>query len=70
MKSAMVFPRKHLGISELNGASDALKGLFGVPDSDDADYPSNSTKMLLKNNHDTQMLMTQQINVISDAIIN
>lgn len=61
-------PRQKRGL--FNGASYVLNWLFGTPDSDDAQYYSDSIKMLVEKNHDVQMLMKQQIHIISNAIQN
>lgn len=54
----------------LNGISYAVNWLFGIPDADDAKYYDESIKSLLKDNRNTQLLMKQQISIISNAIQN
>lgn len=53
-----------------NGVSYAFNWLFGTPDADDAQFYSDSIKNLLEQNHDVQLLMKQQIHIISSAIKN
>lgn len=60
--------RKRRGI--FNGVSYVFNWLFGTPDASDAKYYSESIKNLIEKNHDVQMLMKQQIHVISSAIKN
>lgn len=60
--------RERRGI--FNGASYAFNWLFGIPDAGDAKFYSDSIKELEQNNHDIQMLMKQQIHIISGAIKN
>lgn len=60
--------RKKRGL--LNGISYAVNWLFGIPDADDAKYYDESIKSLLNANKNTQLLMKQQIAVVSNAIQN
>lgn len=53
-----------------NGASSGLKWLIGTPDSDDAESYSKSNDALMHNDRDTQLIMKQQIHVMSDTIDN
>lgn len=53
-----------------NGVSYAFSWLFGTPNSDDAEFYSESIKDLFEKNHEVQLLMKQQIHIISDAITN
>lgn len=54
----------------LNGVSYPIKWLFGIPDSDDAQFYTNSIDELISDQRQTQTLMQQQIHVISDTISN
>lgn len=58
--------RKRRGI--VNGISTALKWLFGVPDADDAKYYDEAIKSLVNKNRETQILMQQQIHIMSSSI--
>lgn len=60
--------RKRRGI--FNGASYAFNWLFGTPDAGDAKFYSDSIRDLTEKTHDVQMLMKQQIHIISSAIKN
>lgn len=60
--------RKRRGL--FNGVSKAFNWLFGVPDSDDASYYTQSINDLNTKNHDIQSLMKQQIHIISSALKN
>lgn len=60
--------RKRRGL--FNGVSKAFNWLFGVPDSDDAYYFSQSINDLNSKNQDIQSLMKQQIHIISSALKN
>lgn len=53
-----------------NGVSYAFNWLFGTPDAADAKFYSDSIKKLSQQNHDIQLLMKQQVQIISDAIDN
>lgn len=64
------FPNHRAKRGIFNGGSYVFNWLFGTPDADDAEYYSESIKMLVEKNHDVQLLMKQQINIISDAIKN
>lgn len=52
----------------IDGVSYAFKWLFGIPDADDAKYYADAISTVEKQNHDVQMLMKQQIHIISEAI--
>lgn len=52
----------------VDGVSYAFKWLFGIPDADDAKYYADAITTIEKQNHDVQMLMKQQIYIISEAI--
>lgn len=54
----------------LNGVSYPIKWLFGIPDSDDAQFYSNSITELMSDQRQTHTLMQQQIHVITDTIRN
>ena len=60
------FGRSKRGL--IDGVSYAFKWLFGVPDADDAKYYADAISAVEKQNHDVQMLMKQQIHIISEAI--
>lgn len=49
-------------------ASKGFKLLFGVPDADDAKFYDQAITSILHQNHEIQILMKQQIHVISNAI--
>ena len=51
-----------------NGASYVLNWLFGTPDAGDAEYYTKSINALNNKNHDVEMLLKQQIHVMSNAI--
>lgn len=53
-----------------NGLSYALKWLTGTPDSDDAQYYTDAIKNLNEQNHDIQMLLKQQTQIMSHTIDN
>lgn len=53
-----------------DGASYALRWLFGIPDADDARYYDKSIKSLINDNKNVQTLMKKQITIISDSIAN
>lgn len=52
----------------VDGVSYAFKWLFGIPDADDAKYYADAISTIEKQNHDVQMLMKQQIHIITEAI--
>lgn len=60
--------RKRRGL--INGVSTAFKWLFGTPDADDGEYYSEAINALKNKNRETQILMQQQIRVMSSAIEN
>lgn len=53
-----------------NGASYLFNWFFGLPDADDAKYYDNSIRSLLSDNKQIQLLMKQQISVITSTISN
>lgn len=61
-------PRTRRGI--LDGGSYVFHWLFGIPDADDAKYYEDSIKQLLDDNRNVQILMKQQIGIISNTISN
>lgn len=60
------FRRSKRGL--IDGVSYAFKWLFGVPDADDAKYYADAISAIEQQNHDVQLLMKQQIHIISEAI--
>lgn len=54
----------------LDGASYAFKWLFGTPDAADATYYSQSITALIAKNHEIELLMKQQVSILSSAINN
>lgn len=60
--------RKRRGI--FDGVSHAFNWLFGIPDADDAKYYAESIKKLNSDERQIEILMKQQIHVISSAIKN
>ncbi|KAL3290363.1 hypothetical protein HHI36_023705 [Cryptolaemus montrouzieri] len=54
----------------INGISYATKWLFGIPNSDDADFYSDSINQLINNQKQTDVLMQQQVSIISGTITN
>lgn len=54
----------------LNGVSYPIKWLFGIPDSDDAQFYSSSIDELISDQRQTHTLMQQQVHVITDTIRN
>lgn len=51
-----------------DGVSYAFKWLFGTPDAEDAKYYNEAIESMAQQNHDMQILVRQQIHIISDAI--
>lgn len=51
-----------------NGVSYAFKWLFGTPDADDAQFYTDAINNISTQNHDMQLLMRQQVHILSDAI--
>ncbi|KAF5269662.1 hypothetical protein FQA39_LY08585 [Lamprigera yunnana] len=53
-----------------DGVSYVINWLFGIPDANDAEFYENSIKTLLQDNRQTQLLMKQQIGIVSNTISN
>lgn len=51
-----------------DGVSYAFKWLFGVPDAEDAQHYTEAIESISQQNHEMQVLMKQQIHIMSDAI--
>lgn len=51
-----------------DGVSYAFKWLFGVPDADDAVYYTNAINSLVHKNRETQLLLKQQVSILSSSI--
>lgn len=51
-----------------DGVSYAFKWLFGVPDAEDAQHYTEAIESISQQNHEMQILMKQQIHIMSDAI--
>ncbi|XP_044765738.1 uncharacterized protein LOC123321989 [Coccinella septempunctata] len=67
-KINVISRRKRRGL--MNAVGTGIKWLFGNPDSDDAQFYSDSINSLINNEKQTEVLMQQQVNVISDTITN
>lgn len=64
----LVVRREKRGL--INGIGDGLKFLFGVPDSEDAQFYTDSINSLINNQKQTATLMQQQVRIISSTITN
>lgn len=51
-----------------DGVSYAFKWLFGVPDAEDAKHYADAIESISQQNHNMQVLMKQQIHIMTDAI--
>lgn len=60
--------RKKRGLLNIGG--EVLRWLFGTPDSDDAQFYTDSIKSLINNERETHILMQKQIGIISSTITN